>query len=63
MWGLYVLGVVVVMTMVRWFLLDVAEEPAEDVTSFVEEQPECEGIYQLEDKDFLDHQVHEVYWK
>lgn len=53
--------VVVVMAMVLRFLLDVAEEPAEDVASLVEQQPEGERVDQLEDEDLLDDQIHEVY--
>lgn len=60
---LHVVMVMMPVVMICWLLLDVAKHPAEDVTSFVEQQPEGECVYQFEDEDLLDDQVHEVYWK
>lgn len=54
--------VIVVLVLVMLLLLEVAREPSEEVSRFVNQHPEDERVGQFQDKYFLHDEIREIYW-
>lgn len=55
--------VVVMAVVILLLLLEITHEPAEEVAGLVDDEPEHEGVDQLEDEELLQDDVGEVHWK